>query len=63
MKYTGSDYENDMKKVADDPDTQRWWKVTDGMQESFEVGAEGSGQAIPWWTVRTVVLLENIPGQ
>ena len=51
MKYTGTDYEADMKKVAEDPETQRWWKVTDGMQESFEGGAEGSGKETPWWTV------------
>ncbi|KAK7043789.1 hypothetical protein VNI00_008401 [Paramarasmius palmivorus] len=50
MKYTGSDYESDMKKVAEDPETQKWWKVTDGMQESFVEGAEGSGKAVPWWT-------------
>jgi L-rhamnose mutarotase len=49
MKYTGNDYEADMKKVAEDPETQKWWKVTDGMQESFVEGAEGSGKAIPWW--------------
>ncbi|KAK1217502.1 hypothetical protein PQX77_019853 [Marasmius sp. AFHP31] len=50
MKYTGTDYEADMKKVAEDPETQKWWKVTDGMQESFEEGAEGSGKETPWWT-------------
>ncbi|KAG6883663.1 hypothetical protein C0993_004851 [Termitomyces sp. T159_Od127] len=39
-----------MAKVAQDPETQRWWKVTDAMQESFEEGAEGSGKEVPWWT-------------
>ncbi|KAG5641805.1 hypothetical protein DXG03_004172 [Asterophora parasitica] len=47
FKYTGNDYEGDMKKVAEDPETQRWWKVTDGMQESFVEGAEGSGKEDP----------------
>lgn len=51
FKYVGTDYEGDMKKVAEDPETQRWWKMTDGMQESFEEGAEGSGKETPWWTV------------
>lgn len=51
FKYTGNDYEGDMAKVAQDPETQRWWKVTDLMQESFEEGAEGSGKEVPWWTV------------
>ncbi|KAF8955577.1 rhamnose mutarotase [Flammula alnicola] len=50
FKYTGDDYDADMKKVAEDPETQRWWKLTDGMQESFIEGAEGSGKEIPWWT-------------
>lgn len=52
FKYTGSDYEGDMKKVGEDPETQRWWAVTDGMQESFVEGAQGSGKDLPWWTVR-----------
>ena len=37
--------------MAADPETQKWWKITDAMQESFEEGAEGSGKEIPWWTV------------
>ncbi|KAJ6531247.1 rhamnose mutarotase [Mycena capillaripes] len=49
FKYTGSDYEADMKKVGEDPETQRWWKVTDVMQETLVDGAEGSGKDIPWW--------------
>ena len=52
FKYTGSDYDADMKGIAEDPETQRWWKVTDGMQESLVAGATGSGGAIPWWQVR-----------
>lgn len=50
MKYDGEDYEKDMAAIAADPETQRWWKMTDPMQESFNVGATGSGQAVPWWT-------------
>lgn len=57
FKYTGTDYEADMKASAQDPDTQRWWAVTDGMQESFEEGATGSGKETPWWTVRANILL------
>lgn len=53
FKYTGNNYEDDMKKVAEDPITQKWWQVTDRMQESFVQGAQGSGQEIPWWTVRS----------
>ncbi|KAF5379919.1 hypothetical protein D9757_007235 [Collybiopsis confluens] len=50
MKYVGDDYDADMKKVAEDPETQKWWAATDGMQESFATGATGSGKDIPWWT-------------
>ncbi|TFK46366.1 rhamnose mutarotase [Heliocybe sulcata] len=50
MKYAGEDYEKDMQGIAEDPETQRWWKVTDGMQESFNEGATGSGGTVPWWT-------------
>ncbi|KAH7914075.1 rhamnose mutarotase [Hygrophoropsis aurantiaca] len=50
FKYTGNDYDADMKAIGDDPETQRWWKLTDGMQESFNEGAVGSGKDIPWWT-------------
>ncbi|KAH9857570.1 rhamnose mutarotase [Lenzites betulinus] len=49
FKYTGVDYDADMRLVAADPETQRWWQVTDGMQESLVEGATGSGGAVPWW--------------
>ncbi|MCI1958058.1 MAG: L-rhamnose mutarotase [Clostridia bacterium] len=26
FEYTGDDYDADMKKMAADPETQRWWK-------------------------------------
>ncbi len=32
LEYTGSDWDADMKKIADDPETQRWWKETDPCQ-------------------------------
>ncbi|KAL7282991.1 hypothetical protein ACG7TL_002411 [Trametes sanguinea] len=51
FKYTGSDYDADMRGIAAVPETQRWWKVTDGMQESFVEGATGSGGEVPWWQV------------
>lgn len=49
FKYIGNDYEKDMASVANDEDTQKWWRLTDGMQESFVDGATGSGGEIPWW--------------
>ena len=32
FEYVGTDLEADMKAVADDPETQRWWKETDPCQ-------------------------------
>ncbi|THH31556.1 hypothetical protein EUX98_g2649 [Antrodiella citrinella] len=49
FKYTGDDFDADMRAMAEDEETRRWWQVTDGMQESFEVGATGSAGG-PWWT-------------
>lgn len=51
FKYTGNDYAKDMSDMGEDEETRRWWKLTDGMQESFVEGAEGSGKDIPWWQV------------
>jgi L-rhamnose mutarotase len=32
LEYTGRDFEADMKKMAECPHTQRWWKETDPCQ-------------------------------
>jgi len=32
LEYTGTDFAGDMKKMAADPETQRWWKETDPCQ-------------------------------
>lgn len=32
LEYTGKDFTADMKKMGDDPETQRWWKETDPCQ-------------------------------
>ena len=32
LEYVGNDWAEDMKKMADDPETQRWWKETDPCQ-------------------------------
>jgi L-rhamnose mutarotase len=46
MEYTGTDYEKDMAIIAADPETQRWWKITDPMQS--QVSEARSGE---WWHV------------
>ncbi len=43
-EYTGDDHDADMKKMAADPETQRWWKVTDPCQQPLETCKEGE-----WW--------------
>lgn len=32
FEYTGTDFSADMKRMASDPETQRWWKETDPCQ-------------------------------
>ncbi len=32
FEYTGNDFDADMKKMAEDAETQRWWKETDPTQ-------------------------------
>ena len=32
LEYTGTNFDADMKRMADDPETQRWWKETDPCQ-------------------------------
>jgi len=36
FEYLGSDMEADMKKMASDPVTQAWWRLTDPCQEPVE---------------------------
>lgn len=44
LEYTGDDYDADMAAVAADPDTQRWWQLTDPMQDRVPEAREGE-----WW--------------
>jgi L-rhamnose mutarotase len=32
LEYTGNDFDADMKKMAADPETRRWWQETDPCQ-------------------------------
>jgi L-rhamnose mutarotase len=32
LEYTGADFEADMKRMATDPETKRWWRETDPCQ-------------------------------
>lgn len=44
FEYHGRDFAADMARMAADPTTQRWWKLTDPCQEP--VGTRAAGQ---WW--------------
>ncbi|MCD6156203.1 MAG: L-rhamnose mutarotase [Candidatus Atribacteria bacterium] len=44
FEYVGDDYEEDMKKMAQDPVTQEWWKLCKPCQEPLETRKEGE-----WW--------------
>jgi L-rhamnose mutarotase len=44
MEYTGDNYEADMAMIAADPETQRWWKITDAMQAQVPEARPGE-----WW--------------
>ncbi len=44
LEYTGTDFDADMKKMAADSTTQRWWKETDPCQEPVGTAKEGV-----WW--------------
>ncbi len=50
FEYTGKDFEADMKRMAADPNTQRWWKVTDPCQVPQKNRKKGEH----WMTMREV---------
>ncbi len=44
FEYVGSDYEADMRKMADDPKTREWWDIMMPMQKPLETRKDGE-----WW--------------
>jgi L-rhamnose mutarotase len=44
FEYHGDDFAADMKKMAADPQTHAWWKLTDPCQEPLETRKAGE-----WW--------------
>ena len=36
LEYTGDDYAADMARVAADPETRRWWTLTDPCQQPLD---------------------------
>jgi L-rhamnose mutarotase len=50
LEYTGDDFEADTAAMAQDPQTRRWWQLTDPCQQP--VGTAGPGE---WWAPLTEV--------
>lgn len=50
FEHTGNDFEQDMKKMALDAETQRWWAVMEPMQEKW-----ATASAEEWWCNMTEV--------
>ena len=44
FEYVGRDFAADMKRMADDPTTQRWWELTKPCQEPVSGAKPGE-----WW--------------
>lgn len=44
FEYVGTDFDGDMKKMADDPLTQKWWAVCKPCHEPLATRKEGE-----WW--------------
>jgi L-rhamnose mutarotase len=43
-EYVGTDHGGDLARIAADPVTQAWWRLTDAMQDPYPERADGS-----WW--------------
>ena len=43
-EYVGNDYDMDMKKMAADPITQKWWEVCEPCQDPIE-----NRETCEWW--------------
>ena len=50
FEYVGSDFAADMRAMAADPETQRWWALMEPMQQKWP-----SASAEEWWTNMTEV--------
>ena len=53
LEYTGKDFSADMKKMATDPETKRWWKLTDPCQAPLP----GAGKGKIWTDTKEVYFL------
>jgi L-rhamnose mutarotase len=50
LEYTGTDYAADTAAIGADPETHRWWQLTDPCQQAVDSAAPGE-----WWAPMTEV--------
>jgi L-rhamnose mutarotase len=50
FEYVGTDFAADMRAMAADPETQRWWALMEPMQEKWP-----TARADEWWSTLTEV--------
>ena len=50
FEYTGDDFRADMARMAADPEVQRWWALTDAMQDPIPDRPVGD-----WWLTLTEI--------
>ena len=56
-EYHGTDFAADMAKMADDPETQRWWKVCSPLQQPLDTRKAGE-----WWArMESVFFTDQAP--
>jgi L-rhamnose mutarotase len=55
LEYTGSNFDADMKRMAADPETQRWWKETDPCQSPLP---DAAARAKIWADMKEVYHLK-----
>jgi L-rhamnose mutarotase len=44
FEYSGSDFERDMRRMAEDPKVQEWWSLMEPLQDPLPSRREGE-----WW--------------
>jgi len=44
LEYAGDDYVADTARIAADPETRRWWELTDPCQQPLDTAVDGE-----WW--------------
>ena len=57
FEYHGDDYDADMKRMAADPETQRWWSIMDPMQKPLPEAPAGRR----WLEIPEVFHFEGAP--